>query len=1360
MTNRFSRRAIARALLATTALVASPALAVAPSGTPPVHQNVDSNGVDMALGTFTFSTPALSIGPAAPHGLSYDRENLGNGWRENVAATIARDASGYIIVSAGGTSDRFQDLGSSFSNTEGDGATLTFNGAVYIYTNRNGTVAQFDEANGDYDRYVADIGWIRDVTFPNGVKWTYQYLGQNYCPTNPDPGDPCYLPEARSVRLEAVFSNTGYQLLFGYQSDTLNVLDDLDAWQTLVSVKAINNSTDYCNPVTGSCSVTHTWPVLTFSRTNTGSGFDDTETDATGAVTHYYSDDGLRLTGIRRPGATSNDVSITYGTDGHVSQLIKAGITYNYSWVDGGNTRTMTRTDPLSHTMTAVSAIDTSLVSSVTDENGKTTNYQYDASFRPTQVTEPEGNYVQYTYDARGNVTQTSRVAKPASGLSNIVTTAGYDATCTNAKTCNQPNWTKDANNNETDYTYDGTHGGVLTITQPAPTTGAVRPQTRYVYSALQAYYKQASGGSPSAGGTIYLPTALSVCQTLSSCAGAADEAKASVSYGPQVAGTANNLLPVTITNASGDGALTATTAFTYDTVGNTLTVDGPLSGTADTAMTRYDADRRVIGQISPDPDGAGALKMRALRTTWNGDGTVSKLERGTVNSQSDSDWNLFATLETIDFTYDGYGRLSTKKLSSSGTAFALTQTSYDSLGRLDCTAVRMNTAVYGSLPSSACTLSTQGSNGPDRVSQNVYDAVGRVTQSKVAVGTSDAAAERTLAYTSNGKVQTLLDGENNLTTYVYDGFDRLSQTQFPSSTKGAGTSNTSDYEQLGYDANSNVTSHRLRDGTSITFSYDNLNRVSLKTLPNSEPFVSYAYDNLGRLTSASQTGNSLSFTYDALNRNLTQVSPQGTVTSTWDLAGRRTQLTYPGSGLYVNYDFLVTGEVSAIRENGATSGVGVLASYGYDNLGNRTSLTFGNGAVQSFGYDPVARLSSLSNDLAGTTNDFSNAFTYNPASQIVSATRSGDTYASNGLSNENTNGTSNGLNQLTAYGAKSLTHDARGNVTAFGTKNFTYSSENLLLTGPNSSTLNYDPLMRLGEVSSAATTRFAYDGLNRIAEYDGSNNLLRRYVHGPGIDEPIVWYEGSGTTNRRFLSADERGSIIAVTDSSGNLLGINRYDEYGRPQSGNLGVWGYTGQAWVPELGEYYYKARFYEPELGRFLQPDPIGPEDDANLYQYSRNDPVQFFDPLGFGDDTPPSELHNTVPYNPGERPIIITGNRPVDVVIEVGSLSVAVPVYGYQLADFLGGLPNYAVSEVKYNEKKVLTIVLRKLGANVKSPTPPKLVFPSYKQIVEAQNEQIRKFYAEQNNNINNWKTKAKAWFEIFNHIMSGMTGTGN
>ncbi|NWP89644.1 hypothetical protein GY985_24855, partial [Escherichia coli] len=77
--------------------------------------------------------------------------------------------------------------------------------------------------------------------------------------------------------------------------------------------------------------------------------------------------------------------------------------------------------------------------------------------------------------------------------------------------------------------------------------------------------------------------------------------------------------------------------------------------------------------------------------------------------------------------------------------------------------------------------------------------------------------------------------------------------------------------------------------------------------------------------------------------------------------------------------------------------------------------------------------------------------------------------------------------------------------------------------------------------------------------------------------------------TSPRYLFADHQGSIIALTDGSGNRIAVNSYDEYGIPASGNSGRFQYTGQAWIPELGMYHYKARIYSPTLGRFLQTDP---------------------------------------------------------------------------------------------------------------------------------------------------------------------------
>lgn len=245
-------------------------------------------------------------------------------------------------------------------------------------------------------------------------------------------------------------------------------------------------------------------------------------------------------------------------------------------------------------------------------------------------------------------------------------------------------------------------------------------------------------------------------------------------------------------------------------------------------------------------------------------------------------------------------------------------------------------------------------------------------------------ADERTVTYNANGTAATLTDAEGNKTSLEYDGHDRLVKTIYPSPTKGAGTSNASDYEQLTYDAGGNVTSRRLRDGNVIGLSYDALGRLTTKDLPGAELDVGYSYDLLGRPLTVATSAQTVTLGYDALGRALTQSGPLGTVTAAYDLAGRRTQLTYPGGGFYLTYEHDVAGNVLTIRENGSSA----LASYAYDSLGRRTSLTRGNGVVTGYTYDAVSRLATLDLDLAGTGDDLSLGFGYNAASCTIPTIR------------------------------------------------------------------------------------------------------------------------------------------------------------------------------------------------------------------------------------------------------------------------------------------------------------------------------------------------------------------------------------
>ena len=232
------------------------------------------------------------------------------------------------------------------------------------------------------------------------------------------------------------------------------------------------------------------------------------------------------------------------------------------------------------------------------------------------------------------------------------------------------------------------------------------------------------------------------------------------------------------------------------------------------------------------------------------------------------------------------------------------------------------------------------------------------------------------------------------------------------------------------------------------------------------------------------------------------------------------------------------------------------------------------------------------------------------------------DLYQWAGVAGNATNGTrsytANGLNQYTAAAGAAVTHDANGNLTGDGTWSYGYDQNNRLRTATKagtSATMAYDAEGRMRQsVVNAATANLLYDGVALVAEYDAGGSLQNRWVHGPGIDEPLVAYVGATTANKSWLYKDHLGSIVGAADGTGTSTAIYSYGPYGEPNITSGQRFRYTGQQLIGGLDIYYYKARVYSPTLGRFLQTDPIGTADDLNLYGYVGNNPVNRTDPTG--------------------------------------------------------------------------------------------------------------------------------------------------
>ena len=158
---------------------------------------------------------------------------------------------------------------------------------------------------------------------------------------------------------------------------------------------------------------------------------------------------------------------------------------------------------------------------------------------------------------------------------------------------------------------------------------------------------------------------------------------------------------------------------------------------------------------------------------------------------------------------------------------------------------------------------------------------------------------------------------------------------------------------------------------------------------------------------------------------------------------------------------------------------------------------------------------------------------------------------------------------------------------------------------------------LRAGMVENGTVTTFSYHNGELLAESSPDGDTISRYIPGYGV--AAGWnreYNGY-----HYYHLDEQNSTAYITGSSGEIENQYGYDAFGVLQNSREELPNrilYTGQQYDQTSGQYYLRARFYNPVLGRFVQED-VYRGDGLNLYAYCKNNPVVYYDPSGYKEET---------------------------------------------------------------------------------------------------------------------------------------------